>query len=206
MVEFSTTEVDAHRAARGLEKCPVCNYSLRTLPIAHRCPECGFAFDEHTEVWRPRSFRRYWASTGGLVLLCQLPNMLNTARRGPRSFFFWIAMAYVALTAIMIWIVIRSFRLGPFIAITPTGVRLRDRFGVKDYPWERIKTSPKWPGGVGIAHAKRGNYCIPTGHLTGSKEAEAGFHQRLAAGRERWLARAKPEGLPQEGVASPAVE
>jgi len=36
-------------------RCPQCNYDLAHLPRNHRCPECGFAYDEWTivlENWR----------------------------------------------------------------------------------------------------------------------------------------------------------
>jgi hypothetical protein len=36
-------------------RCPQCSYDLSNLPTKHRCPECGFAYDEWTivlENWR----------------------------------------------------------------------------------------------------------------------------------------------------------
>ncbi len=36
----------------SLTHCPVCRYDLRGLPREHRCPECGFCYDETTRVWR----------------------------------------------------------------------------------------------------------------------------------------------------------
>lgn len=41
--------------ARGLDRCPICDYDFATLPDAYRCPECGFEYDEHTRVWPCRS-------------------------------------------------------------------------------------------------------------------------------------------------------
>ncbi|MHC4672779.1 MAG: hypothetical protein ACYTBZ_09880 [Planctomycetota bacterium] len=34
-----------------LLKCPFCKYSLRGLPIKHRCPECGQEFDRRWEIF-----------------------------------------------------------------------------------------------------------------------------------------------------------
>ena len=39
------------RSARGINRCPICDYDFVTLPDAYRCPECGFEYDEHTQVW-----------------------------------------------------------------------------------------------------------------------------------------------------------
>jgi hypothetical protein len=33
-----------------LEECPKCEYSLKGLPASHRCPECGFEYDDRTFV------------------------------------------------------------------------------------------------------------------------------------------------------------
>ena len=36
-----------------LNRCPLCNYSLRGLPDRHACPECGFSYDKQMIVERP---------------------------------------------------------------------------------------------------------------------------------------------------------
>ena len=33
-----------------MRTCLKCHYSLEGLPTVHRCPECGFAYDEHAIV------------------------------------------------------------------------------------------------------------------------------------------------------------
>ncbi|HEV2295476.1 MAG TPA: hypothetical protein VGR35_16625 [Tepidisphaeraceae bacterium] len=33
--------------------CPVCEYDLQGLPLVHRCPECGFAYDRNARGARP---------------------------------------------------------------------------------------------------------------------------------------------------------
>lgn len=40
-----------------ITKCPVCRYDLTGLPKNHRCPECGFEYDETMRVWRPPANR-----------------------------------------------------------------------------------------------------------------------------------------------------
>ena len=64
----------------SLEHCPVCNYHLTGLPARHRCPECGFAFDEHTRVWRSEGFGRFagWVTAMCVfALLAALHGLLN---------------------------------------------------------------------------------------------------------------------------------
>jgi len=39
------------------ERCLQCRYSLKGLPSAHQCPECGLSFDAETVVFR-RSFTK----------------------------------------------------------------------------------------------------------------------------------------------------
>ncbi len=39
-------------APEPLTTCPKCTYALTGLPSAHRCPECGFEFDEYSWVWK----------------------------------------------------------------------------------------------------------------------------------------------------------
>lgn len=36
---------DDPRRILHLQRCPQCDYDLRTLPARHRCPECGFEYD-----------------------------------------------------------------------------------------------------------------------------------------------------------------
>ncbi len=37
---------NASRDILRLKRCPQCDYQLLALPAPHRCPECGFAYDE----------------------------------------------------------------------------------------------------------------------------------------------------------------
>lgn len=45
-------EGEHSQVARGMDRCPACEYSLVALPLDHQCPECGFEYDRHTRVWR----------------------------------------------------------------------------------------------------------------------------------------------------------
>lgn len=39
----------------SITKCPVCRYDLTGLPKNHRCPECGFEYNETMMVWLTRA-------------------------------------------------------------------------------------------------------------------------------------------------------
>ena len=56
---------DWTRQAIRLLRCPRCNYDLGALPRSHRCPECGFVYDEKMfvlEGWRLPGLRAWWRS------------------------------------------------------------------------------------------------------------------------------------------------
>ena len=78
-----------------ITECPVCRYNLTGLPKNHRCPECGFEYDETMRVW--------W-----------------TARRGPSDIFKWVGVeGFVAIPILgligvygQLWWAIGLFLLG----------------------------------------------------------------------------------------------
>ena len=51
-----------------ITRCPVCLYDLTGLPSNHRCPECGFEYDETTRVWWMRVVppRLFWC----VIIIC----------------------------------------------------------------------------------------------------------------------------------------
>lgn len=64
------------RSARGLDRCPICDYDFATLPSAYRCPECGFEYDEHTRVWMRKPI--FFLTMRGQVLFCAMGVLIGT--------------------------------------------------------------------------------------------------------------------------------
>jgi hypothetical protein len=113
-------------AGEALEVCPICRYSLRGLPAAHRCPECGFGYDEYTKVFisvKPwRTFARLFFSIAvfGLFALAQF------GHGGPGRPVFVVILIFSL--GLILWSYPsywRSQRAGRFVALHPEGVTMR---------------------------------------------------------------------------------
>ncbi|MCP4591218.1 MAG: hypothetical protein GY842_10760 [bacterium] len=62
-------ESTAADAGRHLECCPRCGYALEGLPVEHRCPECGLAYDQDTLIIRQAAFTPVIAVVMGLAFV-----------------------------------------------------------------------------------------------------------------------------------------
>lgn len=61
--------MDAPAEADLLQVCPYCDYRLTGLPVEHRCPECGNAFDRRWRVFGRRSlWNTHWRIPMAIVL------------------------------------------------------------------------------------------------------------------------------------------
>src|SRR5262249_14002250 len=116
-------------------------YSLRSLPMRHRCPECGFGFDEFTQVWRPTTLFRFLSlhekarlltglSLGFGALISMMPPL-----NGLGISIGFQAVGVLVPTA-MLYL---TFRRRPFFATTPGGVAARlSMRGVETVAWSDI--------------------------------------------------------------------
>ncbi|MBN2562308.1 MAG: hypothetical protein JXQ75_15390 [Phycisphaerae bacterium] len=150
-----------------LKDCPVCEYPLIGLPRRHRCPECGFEYDEHTRIWQARRPWRLWKAVSLLmngVAFCFFA-------LGAYLFAFtslalrWVApvlAAFYACCFVYQWILNRRRE---YVAVTPGGVIVR-MYGTKPraVPWCDVlmvggvgaSAAPGWT----VLHTKRGRYRI----------------------------------------------
>lgn len=126
-----------------IKNCPICKYSLHGLPPAHRCPECGFAYDECTVVFRPA---RPWLAY--IFVLLPILFLLQMGVRPIAQMISLLTQGAVAVSAIFIIlggvILYYFFRIwsanktGRFIALTRTGFTMRNFGGVVTSPWEDV--------------------------------------------------------------------
>ena len=125
--------------------CPACNYPLTGLPTAHRCPECGFEYDEATIVFKPsRPWMTYVGTLGLAVVLLYFyaPIVggltLGTAGTVAASVVMFLIVA--APLAVLAWRIRRANRLGRFAALTKDGLFVRNIGGLTKVDWDDIST------------------------------------------------------------------
>lgn len=106
--------------AQPLTHCPVCNYDLTGLPKNHRCPECGFEYDETTVTWNV-PLQAWWTDLAyGFALLVWTAVMVinlsraGTGRGGPS--WFTVAIGIFIPPSVIISVIAR--RRGAGIILT----------------------------------------------------------------------------------------
>ncbi|MCG8404396.1 MAG: hypothetical protein MI923_04265 [Phycisphaerales bacterium] len=130
------------QASRRLsQECPICDYSLVGLPVEHRCPECGFQFDQQTMIWEKRYTQR----------LRNLVRFLGFLYLG---FFLFMLLVILILSGayidkFLILAIFFAVCVVPFLvfnsrrrlaAVSPSGVILRLKKGKsKTLPWNAVR-------------------------------------------------------------------
>lgn len=99
-VSFNGLMPPAMHPSTRLSRCPRCDYNLGALPASHRCPECGFTYDQSMfvlEGWHVpdllRSARRVLRLAGGFTLVLLA---LRLALAVPVAILAWLALLGVA--------------------------------------------------------------------------------------------------------------
>ncbi|MCG3132120.1 MAG: hypothetical protein FLDDKLPJ_02937 [Phycisphaerae bacterium] len=195
-----------------LSACPFCDYDLHGLPPRHRCPECGFEYDEHTRVWRAR---RQWTDYLAPVLVSWIVAQVATgilvdALVGGDAYplvlkgLAFVAFGLAAWSAVMR--LIRTKRATSFVALTDQGVVYRTaKQGDGRIGWNKIASDP----GVDVRHMPElaPHLRIWVAEVFGGplevSDFNAWFKARLVIHRER-IASSKPTSNPAPAEPPPS--
>jgi predicted RNA-binding Zn-ribbon protein involved in translation (DUF1610 family) len=182
-------------------RCPVCGYSLEGLPAAHRCPECGEAYDEQTHVWRPG---KPWRSLLliGIVTSANLTALIHVIEhlsRGesPKLLLTGAVLIWLSLVVVIGFRTWPAMRQGLVLAIMPRGVYVRDGMDNVWIEWGEIKKIEirREKRNVWI-HRKGKRDPVPVERILNQEQA-GDFSQRVAARRAEAAGAAEAQSTPE---------
>lgn len=132
-----------------ITKCPVCRYDLTGLPKNHRCPECGFEYDETMRVWLGHRLPVWaWILPAAYSLSAVAFAFLLLSRSPRLSMLGHWEMARYTLFAVLWIVVLRVRRSRVFIIVGKGGLCWRSIFGkIRQKRWPDIVVE-SWQGGV----------------------------------------------------------
>ncbi len=138
-------------APEPLTTCPKCTYALTGLPSAHRCPECGFEFDEYSWAWLAPA--KKWPRFHFVILIMLwLANFMWCTR----LFYQWTSVSsypvfiLFSMLLMAIGILVFIFKLfllnhHPMLVVTEQGLTVRkdfrpllSRLPTRTYAWSSI--------------------------------------------------------------------
>lgn len=128
-----------------ITNCPVCRYDLTGLPRNHRCPECGFDYDETMRVWYGRK-PRWWV---GLVSITPMLLMLgallwNGLRFGlPATVYMVYLVAGLPVPLIILLITALLRRSRSFMLVADLGLYSKlELRRMQFWPWSELLVPP----------------------------------------------------------------
>ncbi len=140
---------DAPDEAGLLEQCPFCDYSLRGLPVEHRCPECGQEIDRGWTVfgarspWSVRTVPSKITNITVLVFMLILTlDWIHDMRTSPQGASVTLALGIIFMSAVVaISTLVELRKPASFIAVGPTGVMVYTRSSKRRqlYEWSRVE-------------------------------------------------------------------
>ena len=125
-------------SGQPITRCPVCRYDLTGLPKHHRCPECGFEYDE-TMRWWPGRKPSLWPAA--IILFINswfflLPLIYGAALQifTPRY-----VLSLLLVPALLLIITIVGYRNPSFLVIANKGVFLKLALRrLQFFPWPEL--------------------------------------------------------------------
>lgn len=118
--------------------CPLCQHDLPTSPVG-QCPNCIFAYDPHTCVWRhDLPWVRHGMGYTAVGLLAGVGLVLLYHAELKRSAYAMLPLILavgVPLLGLLFQRVIGGRLTGRLAAVTPTGLLLRTRAEPTLIPW-----------------------------------------------------------------------
>jgi len=129
-----------------LARCPLCGYRLEGLPSRHRCPECGFEYDQRMELIEQSSVVATFFVFGLAIAALGLFLMWPIRLRGPGAPFLVFGLAYMAFYVVRFTLGYRNK-----ILVGPDGIVLISHRRVDQViPWIEIKRISDTRAGIEI--------------------------------------------------------
>lgn len=116
--------------------CPICRYDLAGLPARHRCPECGFEYDESMRIWSVPPQAWWRVGLMGVVGLAGLVAVVyfDGFRRPVGQYLLILTVA----TAPFVWYLLELSR-GPALVVSDRGLLLIGGLtGPRFIPWSEV--------------------------------------------------------------------
>jgi len=167
-----------------ITKCPVCRYDLTGLPKNHRCPECGFEYDETMRVWQSGV-----AHARGFVLsalACRVLAAMEALRfvggvLDPKA-EVRETICHLLLAVVMIIVVAKLRTARSLILLAPYGFWYKLPIGrMRFVPWRAIRFDSPQTAPKRVSRRWRKNLTLPAG-LVSDSDREHFYYQMY----DRW--------------------
>lgn len=120
--------------------CPICSYSLSGLPTRHRCPECGFEYDENTLCFVP------WGKApailfafAAVLLVANKVFQVIKAPMGIGTLDWWLDIVIGVIWSIPLFLYIRDFGISQQLILRTLDVQWNKRGQTeKRYEWKNV--------------------------------------------------------------------
>lgn len=172
----------------------MCDYDLRGLPRNHRCPECGFEYDENTRMWQPTRAPGFWFLELGSVAF---PLLIVIGRGVPRRLWDWciiiVCMGFAVWAARRVWT--RAVGNAPkHLVIGEKGFAFRSESSRCFFPWSELPDDRHEKSALELCRelltsSRRGG-------VFDTSDEEREFREQFREARARWISTARQPAPP----------